>query len=132
MRELFKQEYKLYGKEVSGYVMDNDEYRFRLSSPESAYIRTESNGGSWQKSHYHSEQTEYFLVEKGVVHFATMNDEKMVIHKYGDGDFFFVSPMIPHNMCLSKDAITHTVKFGGKPDWNSYPELDEYLKEWRE
>ena len=132
IRELFRDNYEKYGKEISGYVMDNGEYRFRLSSADSAYIRTESNDSVWQKSHFHTEQTEHFLVERGEVKLAVIEDGRVVIKQYGEGEYFFVPPMIPHNMCLSKGGITHTVKFGGKPDWKSYPELDEYLKRWKE
>ena len=132
IQELFKNTYEQYDKEVSGYVMDNGEYRFRLSSSSSAYIRTESKGGSWQKSHFHTEQTEHFIVEKGTVMFATIYEGKVEVKQYVEGDYFFVSPLIPHNMCLSESGITHTVKFGGKADWNSYPELDKYLKRWKE
>lgn len=126
--ELFKDKYERYGKEISGYKMENGEYRFRLSSDQSAYIRTESTKAVWQNSHFHSEQTEYFLVEKGEVLFATMENGDIEIRVYSTGDFFFVSPMIPHNMCLSEGGITHTIKFGGMPDWNAFPRLDEYLK----
>ncbi len=126
INELFK--YEQYGLDISGYEMDNGEHRYRLSSEQSAYIRTESNGTRWQKSHYHTEQTEYYLVEKGQVLFARMDNEKVKVEKYTSGDFFLVLPMTPHNMCLSEGGVTHTVKFGGKPDWNAYPELDRYLK----
>lgn len=128
IKELFKTVYKEYGKEVSGYEMENGEHRFRLSSTSSAYIRTESNGKAWQRSHFHTEQTEFFLVEKGEVLFVMLKDGEITIQSYGEGDFFAVQPMIPHNMCLSEGGITHTVKMGGKPDWNGCQELDELIK----
>lgn len=132
VQELFKHIYEQYDKEVNGYVMENGEYRFRSSSLDSAYIRTESKGGSWQKSHFHTEQTVHFIVEKGIVKLATINEGKVEVKQYAEGDYFFVSPLIPHNMCISEGGVTHTVKFGGKPDWISFPELDEYLKRWKE
>ena len=132
IKELFKQEFEQYGKEFSGYIMENGEYRFRLSSDKSAYIRTESKGYNWQKSHYHTEQTEHFIIEKGVAAFATMRNGQVEIHNYGAGTHFLVEPMIPHNLMLSEEGIAHTVKLGGKPDWVMCKELDEYLDEWKE
>ncbi len=128
IKTLFKEYFDQYGKEVSGYVMENGETRFRFSTEDSAYIRTESGGLAWQKSHYHSEQTEHFIVEKGNVSFATLRDGITEIHKYSAGETFSVRPMVSHNLQISPGGIVHTVKCGGKMDWYACSELDEYLK----
>lgn len=128
IKELFRNSYKQYGKEVSAYVMDNGEYRFRLSSDDSSYIRTEAEGEFWQKSHFHTLQTEYYVVEKGNVLCAIVENAQVVIKKYKEGESFFVLNMVPHNIRISKGGIVHTVKFGGKTDWISFPKLDEFLK----
>ena len=118
-----------YGIQTSGVKMDNGETRFRLTSAQSSYIRTETKDQTgWQNSHYHSEQTEVFLVEKGEVLCAAIVDEKIVLKMYYSGECFSVGPMIPHNLRLSKNSLMHTVKYGGKPDWIAYPQLDQYLR----
>lgn len=117
------------GIQISGDEMKNGEKRFRLSSDKSSYIRTEAGDRSvWQNSHYHSTQTEYFLVEKEEVVLATIEKKKVVFRKYSEGDFFAVEPMMPHNLKIGKNGLLHTVKCGGVPDWNECPELDAYLK----
>lgn len=128
-RELGLQDFSEYGIQISGDEMENGELRFRLSSASSSYIRTESIGSTgWQRSHYHSEQTEFFLIEKGEAEVATVENGKVVILRYGGGDTFHVDPRVPHNMRLSENGITHTVKYGGSPDWIAYPQLDDYLR----
>lgn len=118
-----------YGVLISGDKMDNGETRIRVTSGRSSYIRTETKDQTgWQNSHYHSEQRELYLVETGEALFAAVYNEKVVIRKYCSGDVFVVEPMIPHNVKISADGLTHTVKYGGRPDWNAYPGLDAFLK----
>lgn len=129
MRDFDFSEYSTYGIEINGSEMDNGELRFRMSSPDSSYIRTETTkDGGWQNSHYHSEQREVFYIEKGSVLFATMENAEVKIKSYTAGDFFCIEPMIAHNMRMNPDTITHTIKCGGAPDWNAAPELDCYLR----
>ena len=118
-----------YGITISGNRMDNGELRFRLTSDSSSYIRTESTEAcEWQNSHYHTRQTEYYLIERGDVEFAIMEGENVVIRRCLPGDFFSVAPMMPHNMKLGEGCVVHTVKCGGAPDWIGVPEMDEELR----
>ena len=50
--------------------------------------------------------------------------------KYSEGEFFVSHPMVPHNVYMFSNAITHTIKFGdcSKNDWNECKELDEKIK----
>ncbi len=115
--------------EFSGDKMDNGETRIRLISDTSTYIRTETKDQvGWQNSHYHSEQTEFYLVERGEVLLAVICNGETVIKKYHRGDSFKVDPMVHHNIKMTANGLLHTVKYGGKPDWNASPELDLCLR----
>lgn len=128
-KELEIKDFVQYGILISGNVMENGEMRFRLSSANSAYIRTETKDKTgWQNSHYHSEQTECFLIEKGEAVLAVIENGQVIIQRFHSGDFFCVDPMVPHNMKLSKNGVVHAVKYGGQPDWRACPELDEHLR----
>lgn len=130
LRDLPLEEFRKHEIEISGNEMENGEFRFRLSSKESSYIRTEAfHASSWQKSHYHREQSECFLIEKGKAITVTIESGKVMIHTYRVGDFFIIGPMIAHNVFLEKGSISHTIKWGGRSDWNAFPDLDEYIKQ---
>ncbi len=127
MKRLFEEKYDQYGIELNAYDMDNMERRLRMVSNQSVYIRTESKETHWQKSHFHSEQLEYYLVEKGEVLLAQLIEGNLKITKYQSGGAFCIIPNQPHNLCISNGGILHTVKFGGMNDWISSPELDDML-----
>lgn len=129
LRDLPLEEFQKHGIEISGNEMENGEFRFRLSSKESSYIRVEEfHASSWQKSHFHREQSECFLIEKGMAIVATVENEEVFIHTYRSGGFLLIGPMIAHNVFFTKGSISHTIKWGGQSDWNAFPELDEYIK----
>lgn len=118
-----------YGIQISGDRMDNGETRIRMTSDSSSYIRTETKDqDGWQNSHYHSEQMEFYLVERGEILFAVIENGKVVIKKYHDGDIFGVNPMVPHSIKMGANGLVHTIKYGGKPDWKESPELDLFLR----
>ena len=131
MKDIKNDELINYGIDIKCNVMNNGEKRFRLVSVDgSSYIRTEatSNGG-WQKSHYHTTINELYLVQKGTILFVELINDKTNITKYSEGEFCVVQPMIPHNVYLFPNTITHTIKFGNclNPDWNECKELDEII-----
>ena len=130
LRDLSFGEFREHGIEISGNEMESGEFRFRLASKESSYIRTEAvHASSWQKSHYHREQSECFFIEKGMAISATVESGKVLVRTYQEGDFFIISSMTVHNIFLEKGSISHTIKWGGRPDWNAFPDLDEYIKQ---
>jgi len=130
MRNIDLEEFKMFGIHISGNEMNNGELRFRMTGSESSYIRVESrNAFGWQNSHYHKEQSEWFLVEKGEVFAATLINGKVEIKKYSAGSIFIIHPMVPHNLNFMKGSISHTIKYGGIQDWNASYELDNYLKD---
>lgn len=109
-------------------IMPNGEKRFRLiGNDNSGYIRTEASiAGGWQKSHYHEKTEELYIVQRGWVLLLFEKKAKLHMFRYEKGSFFSVPPKLPHTMYLSKNAITHTVKFGDcEPgDWHEYNLLD--------
>ena len=132
MKEIKENELNNYGINIKCNIMDNGESRFRLiGSDGSSYIRTESSVNSgWQNSHYHTEIKELYLVQKGTIIFVELKDNRTNIKRISEGEFCISEPMIPHNVYMFPNTITHTIKFGdcSKADWNECKELDEIIK----
>ena len=121
--------YQKGGIQISSDKMENGEIRVRLTADRSSYVRTETKDrAGWQNSHYHSEQTEFYLIERGEILFASIDNGEPVVKKYCSGDKFSVDPMVPHNIKMCQNGLIHTIKYGGASDWQGYPELDLYLK----
>lgn len=132
MKEIENNELYKFGISTKHNIMDNGERRFRLTGSDgSAYIRTEATSNSgWQNSHYHATLKELFLVQEGSVYFIELINGKPVLKKYEKDQIFFSQPLIPHNMYMTPNTITHTIKFGDctQKDWIASPELDELIK----
>ena len=132
MKEIQNNQLNEYGITTKHHIMDNGEKRFRLIGDDgSSYIRTESSINSgWQNSHYHTTIKELYLVQKGTIIFAELINDKINTKKYTEGKFFISHPMIPHNVYMFPNTITHTIKFGdcSKTDWNECKELDDIIK----
>ena len=109
-------------------AMPNGERRFRfMDKDNSGYIRTEAAiSGGWQKPHLHDSVTELYVVQKGWILLAAEERNRVLIKKYNEGDHFVVHAKVPHAVYLSKNAVTHTVKYGDCPerDWHGYDSLD--------
>ena len=132
MREINDTEISQYGIYTKHHMMDNGERRFRLFGADgSSYTRTESVSDSgWQKSHYHSEIKELYLVQKGWILFAEFVEDEVKIRKYVADEYCISHTMVPHNVYLAPDTVIHTIKFGdcSKADWNGCEELDEMIQ----
>lgn len=122
-----------YGISINCNIMDNKEKRFRLTSNDgSSYIRTESSIDSgWQNSHYHTTIKELCLVQKGEIIYVKYFNNKLIINKYLEGEFFISEPMVPHNVYMFPNTITHTIKFGdcSNNDWIEYKKLDKLISD---
>ncbi len=130
MKQLSDKEAEKYGIHYMHHEMENGELRFRLVSDSgSSYILTKSIGrNGWQKSHVHYQKREFYIVEKGVVLIALLIEGRVCIETLCENSSFSVPVGVPHNVCMSEDAVLHTVKFGTKDeDWNGCKELDELL-----
>lgn len=52
-----------------------------------------------------------------------------------EGESVIVNPFVHHNIFMSSNAVTHTIKYGGrgpKIDWFSSEELDKFTKKLSE
>ncbi len=96
------------------HQMPNGELRFRLKKSDgSAYIRTEaSDSGAWQKSHFHNNVRETYIVQRGWIAYAAKIEQKRRIEIYRDGELFTTQPGIIHNVYMSSNSAIHTVKHG--------------------
>ena len=132
MKDIKNEELANYGIDIKCNIMDNGEKRFRLVGDDgSSYIRTEATkDGGWQNSHYHTTIKEMYLVQRGQIILVELKNGETIIKKYSEGEFCITNLMIPHNVYMYPNTVTHTVKFGNctKPDWNEYKELDEIVK----
>ncbi len=132
MKEINNNELTDYGINTKHHIMDNGEKRFRLIGADgSAYIRTESALDSgWQNSHYHTTIKELYLVQKGTIIFVELINNKIIAKKYVEGEFCISQPMVPHNVYMFPNTISHTIKFGdcSKSNWNESVELDKMIK----
>ena len=134
-RTLSNDEAQANGINSNHELMDNGEYRFRLTSTDgTAYIRTVSGkNGGWQKSHFHKRVRETFIVEKGGCLYVEKKDGQLRRTYYSDGAIFTTCPPIPHNLYVFPDTVLHTVKHSATgmadSDWHACPELDAELLE---
>lgn len=114
--------------------MPNGELRFRLIGPDgSAYIRTVAGPkGGWQNSHYHHQLRETYIVEKGWMVMAELDDDgALSFHKLNAGDIRTSPVKRAHNVFLPAGAVIHTVKHcvqEKQDDWHPFPSLDELTK----
>jgi|SaaInlStandDraft_2_1057019.scaffolds.fasta_scaffold01263_13 mannose-6-phosphate isomerase-like protein (cupin superfamily) len=119
---------KEFGISVDHERMPGGELRFRLVSDDgSSYIRTvTSETGGWQKSHYHRNIQETYVVQRGWMILARMDARALRFVKLEANDSVTSLPMTPHNVYLPSDSVIHTIKHGGTPqgDRISDPNLD--------
>lgn len=131
MQRIQDSELAQYGISTSHHKMENGERRFRLTGADgSAYIRTEAApGGGWQNSHYHTALSELYLVQRGWMLFAELEEGGLSVERYGAGEFCVSRPMVPHNVYMGPGAVLHTIKFGdcSRADWQKSEALDELL-----
>lgn len=118
-----------------GKMATNGELRFRLRSLKdgSAYIRTQTTGESegWQRSHYHKQLRETYIVERGWIGYAELEAKSPRYMKFCPGDVFTTSPEVRHNIYMSANSVIHTVKHSGgspgtngKEDWHQDEECE--------
>lgn len=125
--EVAKEEY---GINCEHEKMPNGELRFRLRCDHdgTAYIRTVATADSgWQRSHYHKQVRETYIVQEGWMALATLRDGKLTLEHFSESGIVTTQPEVPHNVYLPGNAVIHTVKHGtavGK-DWNEHTELDQ-------
>jgi len=99
-----------------GIMHTNGELRFRLncSVDGTAYIRTETKGetSGWQTAHYHRGVFETYIVQKGGVILAKFKGQDIVFDEYNPGEIFTTEKNVPHNICMLKNTVIHTIKHG--------------------
>jgi len=120
---------KSYGITCPHERMPNGELRFRLVSTDgSAYIRTASTLGSgWQRSHFHKQVFETYIVQSGWMALASLRNGEVVLERFVAGQITTTERLVPHNVYLPANAVIHTVKHGNtaEKDWWPCPELDQ-------
>jgi len=93
--------------------------------------------GGWQNAHFHKGVEETYVVQSGVVAFATEMSGNMYIDYYDCGGLIRSQLDEHHNVWMAPGAIVHTVKTGdpvGNPDnksnsdWWPAPGLDAWSK----
>lgn len=115
--------------------MPNGELRFRLmQATGSGYILTVSSGSAgWQKSHWHQETTEIYVVEEGWIGFASLTPPSSTpsLSVHLPGDILTTHPKIPHNVFMPANTKVHTIKIAQgntKNDWHGCADLDEMIE----
>jgi len=114
-------------------IMPSGEKRFGLVARDgSAYNRTEApeDGAAWQNSHMHSAIKEMYIVQKGFIVFAELENGQLKLKKMDKNDYYMSRPGVPHNVYMADGAVTHCVKYGetDKSDWIPSTELDALTK----
>lgn len=131
MKELTADEVLEHGIRAVHHEMDSGERRYRLvSDAGSSYILTQANASdSWQKSHFHKEKKEYYVVECGWVLIARYENGQLSIFRLNPDEPCFIPAGVMHNIFMPAGTILHTIKYGTtKPDWHSATELDQLLE----
>lgn len=137
-KKIRKEEANSSGISVNFELMNNGEKRYRLvGSDGSSYCRTVgSEIGAWQNSHYHKEVSEFYVVQSGWIVYAELclNGEYNLCF-LREGESITVNPLVHHNIYLSSNSITHTIKYGGggsEIDWFPSEDLDRFTKKLSE
>lgn len=120
------------GVSTNHEVLTNGEMRFRLKAGDgSSYVRTvATQAGGWQNSHYHLRQLETYIVQAGWVALVELVDGEALWTGLRVDDVYTTRVGVAHNVFMSADAVTHTVKHGGgdSSDWHGSEELDSITK----
>lgn len=133
MQPISEEEARSFGVETKYDIMDNGECKFRLncSIDGSSYCRTvASESGAWQNSHFHKSVSEFYVVQSGWIVYAEKREGEIKLQVLREGETISFEPSIHHNIYLSENSVTHTIKYG-KPlenDWFPSPELDKLTK----
>ncbi len=122
-----------YGIYANHEIMDNGEVRFRLMSIDgSGYIRTVAPPeGGWQRSHFHKQTVETYVIESGWMGVAVpgIADQPIALRKVEAGAVYNTQLGEVHNIYLPAKSIIHTVKHvSGRTessDWFSAPDFDK-------
>ncbi|KKI91823.1 hypothetical protein WQ54_12690 [Bacillus sp. SA1-12] len=137
-RKISVEEAQSSGIDVNFELMNNGEKRYRLVSTDgSSYCRTVgSKIGAWQNSHYHKEVSEFYVVQSGWIVYAEICLNGDVDLRFlQEGESVTVNPFVHHNIFMSSNSITHTIKYGGggpKIDWFPSEDLDNFTKKLSE
>ena len=99
----------------------------RRTAPHTSAPKAVSKG-AWQKSHYHTEVEETYIVQKGWIAFATKVGSARKIEIFRSGEIFSTAPDVIHNVYMSAYSIIHTVKHGtsGAEDRKISPETSAF------
>lgn len=137
-KKISSEEARLSGIDVNFETMNNGEKRYRLvSSDGSSYCRTVgSEIGTWQNGHYHKAVSEFYVVQLGWIVYAELDlNGEIDCHFLQEGESVIVNPLVHHNIYMSANSITHTIKFGGESDgvdWFPSKKLDRVTKKLTE
>ncbi|MEK4661785.1 cupin domain-containing protein [Priestia sp. FSL H7-0729] len=117
------------GVKTSFEQMANGEQKYKMIAEDgSYYCRTvASSHGAWQNSHFHTNLTEFYVVQSGWIAYANFTDDQnLEIRVMGEGDHMIVEPGVHHNIYMSAHSVIHTIKYGLNThrDWSASPELD--------
>ncbi len=106
-----EKKYKIFTRH---HEMDNGEFRFRLLRDDGTGCAiTEAGGdGFWQESHCHKSVKETYIIQKGWVACAKLQNEKCKIQIFKEDEIFTIEPEVAHNLYLSKGAVIYTIKHG--------------------
>ncbi len=126
--------YEEHGVKVNIDIMNNNEERLRFIDFEnnSSYIKTISKDNAyWQKSHYHKQTKEVYIVIEGNITIAEKMGSKVQMIKVEKGNGHLVNKGVVHNVYMDKGTVVHTLKLSDNivdKDWYSDIELDTLLK----
>jgi len=116
-------------------MMPNGEKRFRRMNNEgSGYIRTEAPEGEtkWQNAHYHEHTYELYVVQKGMILIAYIDERNYaVISLLQKNESFLIEPGFHHNVLMAPGSVIHTLKYGDAippNDWHASSWLDSVCK----
>ena len=114
-QKLNERELAEFGITTNHERMENGEVRFRLTGRDgSSYIRCENTGGPvWENSHSHSALREMVIVQEGRVVFAEYREGTARLRELPPGGWAVTVPGVPHNECLARGTVVHTVKCCG-------------------
>ncbi|CQR46809.1 hypothetical protein BN1058_01084 [Paraliobacillus sp. PM-2] len=137
-KKISLEEARLSGIDVNFETINKGEKRYKLvSSDGSSYCRTVgSEIGAWQNGHYHKAVTEFYVVQSGWIVYAEIGlNQEVDLHFLQEGESVSVKPFVHHNIYMSANAITHTIKYGGGSngvDWFPSHKLDKVTKKLTE
>lgn len=119
---------------IENEKMPNGENRFRVRWKDNSGVNITNSGNTpnWQNAHYHKSCKELYVVQKGKIIMALIENGEVQYKVLEQGDSIVIGPLTSHNVYMYKNSMTYVIKFDNisENDWFYDEKLDKISKEY--